>query len=147
MAEKNQEFSARLRGLLKDRGITQKALAEALSVRPATVNSYCKDGRVPEWNNLVEIAQLLNISCDWLLTGNESVLMKEARAKQPRGTPQIKPEERRLLDDALDVLRAQGQDAEYGDTLKQTIRSLKKALEAQKKIPKPRSKRVEKGRG
>ncbi|MCF8118353.1 MAG: helix-turn-helix domain-containing protein [Desulfarculaceae bacterium] len=126
MAEKNQEFSARLKGLLKNHGITQKALAEELGVRTATINNYCKGGRVPEWNILVEIARLLNVSCDWLLTGQGPT----GSAPKVFGLSAVNKEERRLLEDALQVLKAEGRAEEFGKMLKQAIEACKVGMEA-----------------
>lgn len=126
MAETNQKFSARLRGLLKDHGMTQKALAEELGVRAATINSYCKSGRVPEWNILIKIARLMNVSCDWLLTGEGHAVS----APKTFGLSAATKEERRLLENALQVLKARGKAEGIGKMLKQAIETCKTGMEA-----------------
>ncbi len=71
MADLNPEFGIRLKEALKRVGMTQKELSEQIGIRQVSVTKYTKRGGVPEWHILVKIARLLNISCDWLLTGEE----------------------------------------------------------------------------
>lgn len=71
MADKNIEFSKRLKQLLDRRGWNVSDLARAIGKKSGTVNPYVKSGRVPEWAILVAIAETLSVSMEWLLTGKE----------------------------------------------------------------------------
>ena len=120
--------------------------AEILGLSQSDFANRKKRGAIP-YGKLIEWALANDFDLNALFTDRDVSWQGPPgeAAHVSRGTLELSLKERQLLDDALEVLRAQGQDAEYGDTLKQTIRSLKKALEAQKKIPKPRSKRVKTG--
>ena len=110
MAKQNQDFSKRLDEARRKAGYRWKDLAEAVGINPRSVPNYSRHGRVPEWDILVEIAQLLNVSCDWLLMGagedegNPAVAQTEATTQL--GADQL-PEERirELLEKAERVLR------------------------------------------
>lgn len=51
---------------------TQKALAEAVGIRPQTISLYMDGTTKPTSDNLLKIAQYFDISTDYLLTGVSS---------------------------------------------------------------------------
>ena len=57
----------RLNTALAIRNVSQKALAEKLSITDNTVSYYCSGARTPKTVQLVEIANYLQISTDYLL--------------------------------------------------------------------------------
>ena len=69
MADKNPQFGSRLKSAIKSSGLKQVQLAEKINVTATSISYYAKHGRVPEWDILVKIADLLGVSTDWLLTG------------------------------------------------------------------------------
>ena len=71
MAEKNQQFSERLKTAVNTCGVSQVDLSNELNIDKGSLNRYLNQGRVPEWHILVKLSDRLNISCDWLLTGKE----------------------------------------------------------------------------
>lgn len=109
MAKQNQDFSKRLDEARRKAGYRWKDLAEAVGINPRSVPNYSRHGRVPEWDILVEIAQLLNVSCDWLLTGagegEGKPAVAQTEATTQLGADQL-PEERirELLEKAERVL-------------------------------------------
>lgn len=60
-------FSKRLRLALKERGMTQTELAEALGVGRWIVCNWCSGRHTPRCYFLPEIARTLRVSLDWLL--------------------------------------------------------------------------------
>lgn len=48
---------------------TQKALAEAIGIRPQTISLYMDGSTKPTADNLFKIAQFFDVSVDYLLTG------------------------------------------------------------------------------
>ena len=64
-------LSNRIKYLRQQRGITQKQLAQAISVAPSTVGQYEQGSREPKMDILICIAKALNVSLDYLLTGEE----------------------------------------------------------------------------
>lgn len=57
----------RLKELRKEKGITQKELANYLKVSRSTVAGYETDKRKPEYETLQKIADYFNVSVDYLL--------------------------------------------------------------------------------
>jgi len=51
---------------------TQKALAEAVGIRPQTISLYLDGSTQPNADNLFKIARYFNVSVDFLLTGVSS---------------------------------------------------------------------------
>lgn len=60
-------FSERLRLLMKEKGIKQKDLAEAIGVNTSTVSMYVSGNRMPSLNKLNEIASFLGCRVQYLL--------------------------------------------------------------------------------
>ena len=59
---------AKLAGLLRDRSIEQKELAEAVGVSEAAVSGWCRGIKIPSFEAAVRIARFLGISTDELAT-------------------------------------------------------------------------------
>lgn len=66
------EFWQRLKGLLKSQKITQAKLCESCEISLATFVSWIHNERLPDLISAVKIAQCLNTSVEYLVTGEES---------------------------------------------------------------------------
>ena len=65
------EFGRKLKQILEDRGISQKWLADAALTKEATISRYITGvNKSPNVEILVNIAKALNVSADYLLTGD-----------------------------------------------------------------------------
>lgn len=64
------EFSERLKDLRKQAGLTQVDVAEKLGISQPAYASWERGVKKPTQENLVKIAQILNVSVDYLV-GNE----------------------------------------------------------------------------
>lgn len=85
MEKENKEatelnFGGRVMGVLRQRGLTQKDLADAVNMTETTISRYLNNTRIPKATVVMNIAQALNVSCDYLL-GKE-------RGTQEGPTPQ-----------------------------------------------------------
>ena len=60
-------FSERLKALRKDRGMTQKQMAEKLFVTQATVSAWECGVAMPDGNKLQSLAQILNVTVSSLI--------------------------------------------------------------------------------
>lgn len=60
-------FSERLKALRKDRGMTQKQMAEKLFVTQATVSAWECGVAMPDGNKLQNLAQILNVTVSSLI--------------------------------------------------------------------------------
>ena len=75
----------RIQYLLDEKEITQRELAEKLHLTPNTVNGYIKNRRCPDCATIVQIAQNLDTSSDFLL-GNTSCHTFSSSAISPDET-------------------------------------------------------------
>lgn len=64
-------FADNLRKCLKEKHITQKILAKYLGVSNTAVNAYVMGLNYPDVENLLKIAEFLDVSIDYLLTGKK----------------------------------------------------------------------------
>lgn len=63
------DFSTILKELRESRGITQDELARKLRVSRPTIAGYETKHRQPDYDKLIAIAEIFNVSIDYLLTG------------------------------------------------------------------------------
>ncbi len=64
-------ISERIFEMLKKKQITQTQLANALNTKQSTIASWKKQGSQPSSTLIVDIARTLDVSVDYLLTGEE----------------------------------------------------------------------------
>ncbi|HBL36580.1 MAG TPA: XRE family transcriptional regulator [Firmicutes bacterium] len=60
-------FGAKLRALREEQGLYQKDLAEKLELTQKTISNYENNERFPDQKTLHKIADLFNVSLDYLL--------------------------------------------------------------------------------
>lgn len=72
----------RIQELLDEKQITQRELAERLHVTPNTINGYIKNRRCPDCATIVQIAQNLDTTSDYLL-GNTTLRHVPETATSP----------------------------------------------------------------
>ena len=65
------EFSERLKDLRKQAGLTQVDVAERLGISQPAYASWERGVKKPTQENLVKIAQVLNVSVDYLVGNSE----------------------------------------------------------------------------
>ena len=65
------DFFERLDDLLKANHITQTYLADSLKIRRANFSDWRKNGNLPSADIAVKIAQALNTTVEYLVTGKE----------------------------------------------------------------------------
>ncbi|MBP3972713.1 helix-turn-helix transcriptional regulator [Bacillus sp. WL1] len=66
-------FGNRIRDLRKQKGITQKELAQSLKLSESTIGMYERNERQPDYNTLIRIADYFNVSTDFLLGRDSNV--------------------------------------------------------------------------
>lgn len=65
------QFSKRLKYAIKQKGITQRELAQRVNMSPVTISRYMSsDVQTPGAWELYRIAIALDVSMEWLLTGD-----------------------------------------------------------------------------
>ena len=65
------EFSERLKTLRKEAGLTQVDVAEKLGISQPAYASWERGAKKPTQDNLVKIAQILNVSVDYLVGNSQ----------------------------------------------------------------------------
>ena len=80
-----KEIVERIDSILKEKNLKRLALAEFSNISVQTITDWSKRGSIPSADTAVKIAKYLNVSTDWLITGED-----------PQG---LTEEERRLVDD------------------------------------------------
>ena len=60
------EFSDRLRELVNIKAVTQRDFAEAVNISASTMSAYLKGQKKPSLDTLINIANVYDISIDWL---------------------------------------------------------------------------------
>lgn len=64
-------FIDRLELVLKQKNITKTELANKLNIRWPTLSEWAKNGSIPAADIALKIADYLNVSLEWLITGKE----------------------------------------------------------------------------
>ena len=62
--------------LRRKKGWSQAELANRLHISPSTIGMYEQGRRVPTLDIIIAMAQLFEVSLDYLLTGTESCYLK-----------------------------------------------------------------------
>lgn len=74
MQEENQPFgkvSENIRAALATKGLNQNQLADAANISYVTVSRYMSGARTPGTEELYRMAQILDVSMEYLLTGRK----------------------------------------------------------------------------
>lgn len=69
--EISKKIGYRISEALADKGMMQKELAQRLGVTDNTISYYCSGKRKPTIEQIIQIAEILNVSTDYLLTKSD----------------------------------------------------------------------------
>ena len=69
----------RIDNLLKERNLNRVALAEAIGINPQNISAWSVRGTVPAGDICLKIAEYLNVSVVWLISGREDGMSNEER--------------------------------------------------------------------
>lgn len=64
-------FAERLERLIKEKKLTQIAVADAVGIRRPTISDWKKNGSYPTADVAIKIAKILNVSVEYLITGED----------------------------------------------------------------------------
>ena len=73
-------MTPKLLELLKERGITQNALAAFLNITPSTISEWKKGNLRPAVEDVINTAQFFNVSTDYLLGLTDNPNLSEIQA-------------------------------------------------------------------
>lgn len=74
----SNKFSKRLKILRIKYGYTQKEISKIIGIKQTTISNYEKGLRFPDADKLKQIANLFNVSVDYLLGQDDSILIRES---------------------------------------------------------------------
>ena len=80
---KEMTFGERIVATRKEKGISQKALAELLGISPTRLNYWEKDKRFPPIPMLNRISEILEVDGDYLLGRTDAVSEQKEKAPTP----------------------------------------------------------------
>ena len=80
---KTLTLGRRIQALRKEQAPTQDALAEKMSITPQAVSKWENDLSCPDIMSLPQLAKVLQVSVDTLLTGETSAALPATPAKKP----------------------------------------------------------------
>lgn len=80
--EINKNLNIRLVSIRKNKGYTQKKLAELAGISEPTMNHYESGKRVPTVDTLIILAEILDCDPGWLLTGGNPSQIKDGTASE-----------------------------------------------------------------
>lgn len=69
----------RIDRLLKKRNLNRVALAEAIGIKPQNISAWSVRGTVPAGDICLRVADFLNVSAVWLITGKEEGMSNEEK--------------------------------------------------------------------
>ncbi len=72
----------RIQKLRKDNQHSQEQLAEMLAVSRQAISKWESNQGLPEINNVIKLAEIYNVSTDYLLLGKESIITPAANEVQ-----------------------------------------------------------------
>ena len=70
--KRKRAFAKTLNSILEERGIHQRELAERTGIAMSTISAYRNGLKMPKGDNLLELSEVLNVDCHYLLTGIKS---------------------------------------------------------------------------
>ena len=65
-------FQLRIKKLREEKGLTQRSLAEILSIRPSTVAMWENGSNKPEYSMLEKLAEYFDVSVDFLMCKSDN---------------------------------------------------------------------------
>lgn len=77
--KKDSLFSSRLRKARKDNGLTQENVARNLDITTHTYQNWEREVSVPKIDIIIKLASVLDVTLEWLLTGENRGLIREIK--------------------------------------------------------------------
>lgn len=96
----------RLKKARKNKGLTQAQLGKLLNVSDATINRYERGQRKPDPDMLRKLAEVLDVSVDYLVNGSTTSVPNETLAAHRQDDPlkDLPEEARRSIEQAVETL-------------------------------------------
>ena len=99
-------FGNRLKQARENKGYNQKQFAERLGVTPTRLNYWEKDKREPDVAIIKQIAQILDVSSDWLIGNNvisDEIILSSSEKAHIKKYRSLDHYGRKAVDSVLDI--------------------------------------------
>lgn len=109
------EFGKNLTAIRKERQLTQLELANLLDAQPRMIGRWEQGVSKPQFDYIIKLAQLLEVSLDYLLLGNEGQTSPEFTIRNKRlqelckQADELKPQDQDVVCHFLDMAVKQNQ--------------------------------------
>ena len=100
-------FGARMAMLRRQKGLHQQELARMLGISPSAVGMYEQGRREPPLGCVVQLAEIFDVSCDYLLTGQPARETDLAAVRAAYGRALA------VMDDSLRLRRSDGSEVPF----------------------------------
>lgn len=101
-----KEFTERIDLCLRERNQTRKAITADLGISSSTMSSWAAGrGSIPNANVVAQIAEYLDVSTDWLITGKEKEPPDFARNLPPPHIIELAKDIYRLPEEYQEIIR------------------------------------------
>lgn len=102
-------FGEKIKDLRKEKNLTQKEMAQALSITISTLSHWECDYQEPSFRDLILLAEYFDVSTDYLLGAAEDEIVPKEK-----NSPELTSEEQSLLNDFRSLPRQErAQASEY----------------------------------
>jgi repressor LexA len=93
----------RIRQLRQNKGLTQQKLAEMLNTTNATISNYETGASTPDYETLQKIADIFNVTTDYLLGRTDEITVKENKTTHSIDKEKLKDALEDILNDIIPV--------------------------------------------
>ena len=105
-------FGDKLRGLIEERGITQKELAGEFNIAPSTLSCYVQNTREPDFSTLRVLADYFDVSVDYLVERQPPQANTPLEGELLRVFRSLSPEQRGIfLEQGKAIIRFNAREA------------------------------------
>ena len=107
-------FGRKLKMLREERKMFQSELAELLNLAPSSISMYEKDERDPDTSTVKKIAEIFNVSTDYLLGVNDTKEINEpiqiaASMKDKADLSQMSDKDKEYILDLIERLKGKSE--------------------------------------
>jgi len=108
-------FGRKLKMLREERKMFQSELAELLNLAPSSISMYEKDERDPDTSTVKKIAEIFNVSTDYLLGVNDTKEINEpiqiaASMKDGLDISDMGENDKKVIMDLYNLLKSKNKD-------------------------------------
>jgi SOS-response transcriptional repressor LexA len=112
------DFSERLEMLIKAKNMSQKAMAEYLGIRRPSISDWKSLGTIPGADIAIKLAQFLNVSVEYLITGEDRTKLTDEQRNLLRNYDKLDKRDKQTVLDLIETMlknQQKGEELVYTD--------------------------------